>query len=152
MDAGDPDLDAEDAFQRTLDTPVVDGIVVLIGHDPVYLGDNAHPNYEAWVDQMIREGEVKRLTHTVNVDVPSNRVIEDTKQQLVQIATEIHGYKDAKYSEFPMSRQACNRGYPCAFQPVCHVDKSGGFVPIEKIGLYNRKSDEYATAQAEVTA
>jgi len=117
---------------------------VLRGWDPFYLADHRNDDHDAWVDQMMREGEVGRLMKHVTVNVPSQAVVDDTRLQMVfegdalrmATLTRLHD----SWRMLPMARGACDTFVPCPYQSVCYADPAK-LVKIEDLGLYLRKDE-----------
>src|SRR5208282_2701036 len=53
------------------------------GWKAVYLADIAHPDLDAWVEQMWREGAAQPLLRTVDVRVPSEAACVDAERQVL---------------------------------------------------------------------
>ncbi len=112
----------------------------LRGWRPRYLADDPHADPDIWVEQMIRERAVERLTHSVIVDVPAEGICEGIVRDILQEghrAGELRGERSTRpWSEVPMSRGACDGLVTCPWQPVCYTQIP---VEIERMGLYTAR-------------
>jgi hypothetical protein len=123
--------------------------LALQGWQSIYLADTPRANYDSWVDQMIIEGEVERLTHHVTINVPSAAIVKDTRKQILDLGLEIRSaaLTPQDYRNIPMSRGACDTWIPCAYQPVCYSEQ---LVDIEDSGLYVRRYNSTVTQEVLV--
>jgi hypothetical protein len=112
------------------------------GWEKVYLADLPPDAIEPWVDGMWREGAAQKALHAVNVDLPSDSILDDTLRQILREALDIRGalerVESEPYTSYAMSRGACDGFVPCPFQAVCYTKTPAD---VGSMGLYQiRKS------------
>ena len=123
---------------------------MLVGWKPVYLSDDLYYDHDKWVDQLLKEGEVERLTKHITINVPSRESCADTRYQMVYIGEEIMSShitrNEGSWRIHPMSRSACDgHGTPCPYQDVCYSENPET-VNIDSLGLYANRNDSTVAA------
>ena len=113
------------------------------GWKAVYLADLAHPDVDAWVEQMWREGAAQLLVHTVDVRVPNEAACVDAEHQVLLEALRVREVLTERpsYSTLPMVRGACDSIIPCPWQYVCYNES---VVDPATLGLYARREPLYS--------
>jgi len=109
------------------------------GWKAVYLADMAHPDLDAWVEQMWREGAAQPLLRAVDVRVPSEAACVDAERQVLLEALRMRELllERPSYATLPMVRGACDGGVvPCPWQYVCYHE---AVVDPATLGLYERR-------------
>jgi len=116
---------------------------------PEWLSDAAYPDYDAWVEQMHKEGVADSLIRVYRVNVPSDAVCATAVRQIIEesfalrVALENRGEDAASsavrrpWSAWPMSRGACDGIVPCPWQECCHAE---GAVEPAATGLYELRT------------
>jgi hypothetical protein len=112
----------------------------LKGWKPLYLADT-HVDPDAWVEQMWKEEAAQGLVHHISVKVPTDAqcalILKDILSEAIRMR-ELQE-ENTSWSSLPMSRNACDGlGVTCPFQHVCYGD---GVTRIEKLGLYQLRSE-----------
>lgn len=102
----------------------------------VYFADIPQQNPDEWVDCMWADDEAQSLIHKIRVKLPPDKVLADTKRQIVVESFNMSDLRTAHHL-IPMSRGACDGWIPCPFQHVCFREDAGG--SIEGLGIYKRK-------------
>lgn len=96
------------------------------GWTAVHLADHAHDiTPDEWVDAMWKDGEALARVHHVLLNAPDDAVCEDTRAQLLMLASEMTQAAvergSTTWRAVPMSRSACDGMVPCQWQDACYA-------------------------------